>query len=412
MYPSELFSPTAWSSSSAVAVLCAGIAAGCAHQNKAEQNKAAQATEKVEKLKKRLEEVEKTNGRLSVRIDEMEDEIFLLQDRVEAHRLALRRRKQMQANRSQSQDRAQAPAETPQTNYGRGEGRYRVRNPGRSPRDSSEQPTDEHGYKRPVKRIPLNNDQGREKPAETRSNSGRDTDDSDESASSDEASPGSSEQPSSSATSSPTSEPDGSDEADVVITDSDFRKFARSSGSDSSSDEKQGDASSSSSASEEKREAKKPVTDEKLGTAQQMENEPRPSEAKGEKPFDGKSGLDLYKTALAEYRDGEYATALEGFEAFLDDDPREDYRDNGLYWIGECHYGMGEYQTAVEYFQRLLEETPNGNKVPDAMLKMALAYRELDMTDKARGLLEKLTRRYPSTNAGRLGEKKLSDMES
>ncbi|MFB6371993.1 MAG: tetratricopeptide repeat protein, partial [Bradymonadaceae bacterium] len=101
-----------------------------------------------------------------------------------------------------------------------------------------------------------------------------------------------------------------------------------------------------------------------------------------------------------------------GFESFLDGSPRKDYRDNGLYWIGECHFGMGDYKTAIEYFQRLLDEQPEGNKVPDAMLKMALAYRELGMSDQARGLLEKLTRRYPSTNAGRLGKKKLSDLDS
>ncbi len=130
-----------------------------------------------------------------------------------------------------------------------------------------------------------------------------------------------------------------------------------------------------------------------------------------EEQYAGRSGLDLYRMALAKYRSGAYETALGGFEAFLDGDPRSDYRDNGLYWLGECHFGLGRHQKAIDYFQRILDEEPNGNKVPDAMLKMALAYREIGRNDKAQSLLEKVTQRYPGTNAGRLGEKKLSTFD-
>jgi len=396
-----------WLGSAAIAALT--VTSGCAHGANADGDSEEASSADIEKLKTRIEELEKTNGRLSVRVDEMDDEIFLLQDRVEAHRLALRRRKQMEQDQT---GRARAPSPAPETNYG-GEGRYKVRqgNPEHSRKPRDQQPRDEHGYRQPVKRIPLGEqrrDSGpRQEPAD-----GGEADDSQPARRADRQEQNQrGDQADAQADSDQSADAGGEEGESVVITDEDFRKFALQSDDEDASSgggaESGGDSGSS--------KAEKPVTDEKLATSQQQQAdaEPRPTEpTDGDNPFDGKTGLELYKTALATYRSGEYATALEGFEAFLDGNPREDYQDNGLYWIGECYFGLGEYKTAIEYFQRLLDDQPEGNKVPDAMLKMALAYRELGMSDKARGLLEKLTRRYPSTNAGRLGKKKLSDLES
>lgn len=203
----------------------------------------------------------------------------------------------------------------------------------------------------------------------------------------------------------------------LVVTNDDFRKFAREAGGSSTSS---GDSSSSGSSSSKK--AQEPVTDEKLSTTSELEKRSADQKPTDEKPeedsatsgeaFEGDSGLDLYKSALAKYRSGEYSIALEGFDRFMEGDPRSDYRDNGLYWKGECYFGLGQYDRAIEQFQRVLEEQPDGNKVPDAMLKMALAHRERGERAEAQKLLEKLVQRYPSTNAGRLGKKKLSDLDS
>lgn len=394
------------------------VAPSCAHQQGKEQEKAATA-DKLSKLKSRVEELEKTNGRLSVRIDEMEDDLFLLQDRVEAHRLALRRRDYMSPEGSKPDRRAQAPRKTPQTNYGGGEGRYPVRESSPAQRSNDQtQPRGENGYRRPVKRIPLNQNQTGELQARRNTQQGesgrQQTGQQQRSSSANSRAAGST-----GTTGKGTGDEDDSES--VVITDSDFREFARQTGSGEADDEAGDDNPSAGSSGGESdssetsgKTSKERVTEEKLQPTENQtpKDEPRPTEASGANPFENKSGLDIYKTALAKYRSGEYSTALEGFQAFMDGNPQADYRDNGLYWIGECHYGMGDFRTAVEYFQRLLDEQPDGNKVPDAMLKMALAYRELGMSGKARKLLEKLTRRYPSTNAGRLGEKKLSDLES
>ena len=85
--------------------------------------------------------------------------------------------------------------------------------------------------------------------------------------------------------------------------------------------------------------------------------------------------------------------------------------DNALYWIGECHYGLGDFTRAVSFFERVMEEQPDGNKVPDAMLKMSLALDQLGNRDRAEQVLETLTQRYPMTNAAQLGAKRLADRQ-
>ena len=181
-----------------------------------------------------------------------------------------------------------------------------------------------------------------------------------------------------------------------------FRQFERRHGGTTS-----GVQAKSPSGSSSGKRAQPPVTSERLATTEELD--PGPSKPADSKPASRKEALTTYKDALAAYRGGEYASALGGFEAFLASGPQADYVDNALYWIGECHFGLGKFDAAVSYFQRVMAEQPDGNKVPDAMLKMSLAYDRTGRAEQASKLLEDLTRQFPATNAGRLASQKLAE---
>jgi len=123
------------------------------------------------------------------------------------------------------------------------------------------------------------------------------------------------------------------------------------------------------------------------------------------------SPMETYKTALASYRTGEYSAALGQFKRYLEMGPSVDYLDNAYYWIGECAYGQGEFDQAVSWFDRVIKETPNGNKVPDSMLKAALAYTRMGKPSEARSIMLNLVETYPSTNAAKLATEKLKELE-
>lgn len=123
------------------------------------------------------------------------------------------------------------------------------------------------------------------------------------------------------------------------------------------------------------------------------------------------SPLATYRTALDEFNRGEYARALESLQAFLQSGPAVDYMDNTLFWMGECYYGLGEYDAALGFFQRVVSEYPDGNKVPDSLLKVALTYERLQNVASAREVLTVLTQTYPNTDAAQRANERLRSLE-
>ncbi|MBN1946647.1 MAG: tol-pal system protein YbgF [Bradymonadales bacterium] len=120
--------------------------------------------------------------------------------------------------------------------------------------------------------------------------------------------------------------------------------------------------------------------------------------------------LDLYQQSLNLFNTGEYEPALRGFTAFFDSRPEEDYLDNALYWIGECHYAAGRYPDALVSFQRVVDEFPDGNKVPDSLLKIGLTYERLNSRREATMVLSVLVETYPLTDAARRASLHLTEL--
>lgn len=331
--------------------------AGCAHQSE----QAAAQQKQLQVLQARLDDAERTNGRLNVRIEELEDDVFLLQDRVDANRIALQRGGIM-GQRAQASAQ-QKPSPSPQAYWSS---------------SSSNSQSNPYVDQREMKRIPLGG--GDERDWQVQSEAYR-------------------EEAYREQVPTNTAPVASAAESDLVITEKEFEAFNRQHGDSPSP----APASSGSTG----RKAQPNVTEERLATTTDLgdSQESKPKAA----PPKRKDALGTYKDALAEYRGGNYQEALGGFEAFLASKPQPDYLDNALYWIGECHFGLGAYDDAVTYFQRVMKEQPDGNKVPDAMLKMSLAYDRVGRGDEATRLLEDLNRQYPATNAGRLASQKLAE---
>lgn len=118
-----------------------------------------------------------------------------------------------------------------------------------------------------------------------------------------------------------------------------------------------------------------------------------------------------YDRALDQFNNGQYAEALQSLTTFVDSAPAPDYMDNALFWMGECYYGLGRYNDALGYFQRVVSEYPDGNKVPDSLLKVALSYERLNNVASAREVLSVVTDTYPSTDAARRARERLQSIQ-
>ncbi len=113
-----------------------------------------------------------------------------------------------------------------------------------------------------------------------------------------------------------------------------------------------------------------------------------------------------YEEAFREYRAGEYKSAIDRFRTFLQNFPSSDYADNALFWLGESYFKLGDHEQAVLAFDDVVKRYPEGNKVPDALYRQALALLEIGERSgqretyqpAARQIFERLVDEYPDSD--------------
>jgi len=126
---------------------------------------------------------------------------------------------------------------------------------------------------------------------------------------------------------------------------------------------------------------------------------------------DGAEAVRLYRRAYETLRAGNQTEAEQLFREFLRNFPSSDLADNSQYWIGECFYDRKEFAQAVREFRRVIERYPNGNKVPDALLKVGFSYLALGSADAGKQTLLQLQRSYPRHEAAGLAAARLAELD-
>ena len=119
--------------------------------------------------------------------------------------------------------------------------------------------------------------------------------------------------------------------------------------------------------------------------------------------------LVIYNQAKNLLDHGQLPAARGMFESLLKQYPDHDLADNALYWIGESWYAQALWLRAAQSFLRVAQLYPRANKVPDALLKLGLTYRQMGDDKAAADVLRQLTRTYPNTQAAHLAQERLDD---
>ena len=123
------------------------------------------------------------------------------------------------------------------------------------------------------------------------------------------------------------------------------------------------------------------------------------------------AAADAYRAAVELVRAGKHDEAIAKLRDFLRAHPGHDYADNAQYWLGEAYYDRKDYQRALAEFRVAVDKYPRGNKVPDAMLKVAYCYLALGQLDKARFVLEQVVTIYPDTEPALLASRRLDTIK-
>lgn len=327
------------------ATLCAGaLLGGCATADRVTPDDLAE-------LQGRVEDLEETNGRLRIRLQDAEEKIFLLQDRMEATRINSARTQSLASTtitptgRYRSQVTSSAPPPFPEVDPIRDSLPRVVLEPG-APAPQAPAPAASSEPEVVIDMDRYNREFGSSEPAWGR-------------------------QPTAAATPTyrPPSSPDSGSSAAPVTASVSAPGAARAPVNDS---------------------ANRPIS---------------------QNAAEDGSPLGMYRAAIDQFNRADYTGAMQTLSRFVDTHPEADYMDNALFWMGECQYGLGNYPSAIEYFQRVVGEYPDGNKVPDALLKVALTHERLDNPRQAQEVLSVLVETYPTTDAASRASERLNALK-
>jgi tol-pal system protein YbgF len=122
----------------------------------------------------------------------------------------------------------------------------------------------------------------------------------------------------------------------------------------------------------------------------------------------GLSPTRMYETARADYFAGQWASAINGFEAFLRTFPRSEQADDAQLNIGESYYSQNQWPEAIAAYNLVIQNYPGTNSVPTAYYKRGLAQQQAGQTDAARASWETVAKTFPDSDEGRLAKQQLS----
>ena len=121
----------------------------------------------------------------------------------------------------------------------------------------------------------------------------------------------------------------------------------------------------------------------------------------------GLSPRRMMEQAFADYTAGQYALAVQGYEAFLRTFPASEQADDAQFMVGEAHFAGKKDAEAVAAYGEVIKRFPAGNATPDAYYKRGLAMERMGNADGARDAWQQAVKLFPDTDAGRLAKQGL-----
>jgi len=119
----------------------------------------------------------------------------------------------------------------------------------------------------------------------------------------------------------------------------------------------------------------------------------------------------LYQKGVDTFKEGNPQKARELLLKFVEQYPNHELAANARYWTGETYYSEKIYDKAILEFEKVIKNFPGKEKVPAAMLKQAMAFKELGDVTSARYVLKKIVADFPLAAEAGLAKAKLKELK-
>ena len=143
-----------------------------------------------------------------------------------------------------------------------------------------------------------------------------------------------------------------------------------------------------------------------LEAANQLAAQKQKELDKAEHPTDR---MGIYTLARQKIDAGLYPRARELLQDFLARFPKDELAPNAQYWLGETLYGEKKWNDSIVEFQKVLKEYKSSEKVPDALLKIGMAFQAQGDCQNATLFFEEVTQGHRSAPAARMAREKVAE---
>lgn len=118
-----------------------------------------------------------------------------------------------------------------------------------------------------------------------------------------------------------------------------------------------------------------------------------------------------YREALKSYQSGQMDIALAKLKEFVSKFSQHNNIDHAYFFLAECEFEKQAFAKAAEHYQQVVTAYRKSSKVPDALLKLAIAQEKQARRDLARQTFNQLVRDYPSTAVADVARVRLSEFD-
>ena len=118
-----------------------------------------------------------------------------------------------------------------------------------------------------------------------------------------------------------------------------------------------------------------------------------------------------YQRAFDLLSEGRFERAATAFTEFLAAFPESRYRDDAMFWKGECLYALRRFEPALSEFRSLVETRPESSRIPGAKLKIGFILHELGRAAEAAEVLRDLANSAPDSSEAKLARDRLERLE-
>jgi tol-pal system protein YbgF len=136
----------------------------------------------------------------------------------------------------------------------------------------------------------------------------------------------------------------------------------------------------------------------------------KPGETQPEPVLDFAPGQ-LFRAAYRIYMEGDYPTAIVGFQKYLEEYPNTQLAGSAQYWIAESFVKLEEYETALQEYDLLITKYPRDDKVPDAYYGKGSALIKLGKIEDAKSLFTDVIEHFPTTVAAKKAGERLEELK-